>query len=129
MIMDKTPPRFISVEDVAINKRQTQFVSDLRKELLAMGVRVPIRLYTPRVKKEDRIKFNLEALMSQKGLKFNRNVSDRNRLFKAERQFLEFPFSDRDDIIDTISQGAEVFKYMYEEATNRVVEIDHSHLL
>ncbi len=84
-------PSFISVESVSINRQQTKFVDDLRAKLLEFKINVPLILYTPKVKKEDRIKFNLEARMSQKGIKFNRNISDPSFLPKLERQFLEFP--------------------------------------
>lgn len=48
--------------------------------------------------------------MSQKGVKFNRNISDPTFIPKLERQFLEYPNGNHDDIIDTVSQGVEVFR-------------------
>jgi phage terminase large subunit-like protein len=98
------------VESVSINNKQTQFIADLREELIRHQINVPVYLYEPRIKKEDRIKFNLEAIMSQQGIKFNRNMPDKNFIAKMERQFLEFPNADHDDIIDVVSQAVEVFR-------------------
>ena len=63
-----------------------------------------------KINKNARIKDNLEGIMSQKGIKFNRNMSDPAFVPKMERQFLEFPNGDHEDIIDTVSQGIEMFR-------------------
>jgi len=55
--------------------------------------------------------------MSQQGIKFNRNIVDSNFIPRTERQFLEFPNGDHDDIIDCISQAIEVFRKKRESAT------------
>jgi hypothetical protein len=67
-------------------------------------------MYESKVKKEDRIKFNLEWIMSQQWIRFNRNITDQSFIHKAENQFLEFPNWNHDDVIDTISQAIEVFR-------------------
>lgn len=110
MRADWYEPKFISVEDVSINKSQTQFIKDLKDELIRHQIMIPVYLYQPKQKKEDRIKFNLEWVMSQQGIKFNRNISDGTFVPKIEKQFLEYPNGDHDDIIDTISQAIEVFR-------------------
>jgi predicted phage terminase large subunit-like protein len=107
LIMDGYKVDFVSVENVTINKQQTDFVQKLREKLTEHQINIPIQLYEPKIKKQDRIKFNLEAIMSQKGIKFNRNMP---KLNKIERQFLEFPQGNHDDIIDTVSQAVEVFR-------------------
>jgi phage terminase large subunit-like protein len=96
--------KFISVESVTINKDQTKFVDDLKKILVENGINCPLHIYEPKTKKEDRIKFNLEAPMSQKALKINRNIMDKTFVPKLESQFLDFPNGKHDDIIDDISQ-------------------------
>jgi predicted phage terminase large subunit-like protein len=107
LIMDGYKVDFVSVENVTINKQQTDFVQKLREKLTEHQINIPIQLYEPKIKKQDRIKFNLEAIMSQKGIKFNRNMP---KLNKIERQFLEFPQGNHDDIIDTVSQAVEVLR-------------------
>lgn len=103
-------PTFISVEDVSINKDQLLFIEQLKQELLRQQINIPVYSYTPKNKKEVRIKDNLEGIMSQKGIKFNRNIADVQFIAKLERQLLEFPNSDHDDISDTLSQCVEVFR-------------------
>ena len=110
MVNDWFNPQFISVENVTISKRQTEFIKDLKTELLRFNISCPVYLYEPRTNKNARIKDNCESPMSQWWLLFNRNMTDRNFVTKAENQFLEYPVWDHDDIIDTISQMFEVFK-------------------
>lgn len=108
-------PEFISCEDVTINKNQTQFINDLRSELVRHQINVPVNSYSPKLKKEQRIKDNLESVMSQKWIKFNRNISDTKFLPKIERQFVEFPVWDHDDLIDCLAQAIEVFRKRIEK--------------
>lgn len=103
-------PTFISVEDVKINKDQTQFIAELKAELLRYEINIPVYSYQPKKNKNIRIKDNLEAPMSQKGVKFNRELKQPWLLNKIERQFLEYPNWDHDDCIDTISQAVELFR-------------------
>jgi predicted phage terminase large subunit-like protein len=107
-------PEFISVENVYLNKNQTQFIQLLRDELVRMNIQCPLVMYEPKWKKEQRIKDVLEPVMSQKAVKFNKNISDQNFIFKTEKQFLEFPNWDHDDIIDTITQAEEQLKNRWE---------------
>jgi len=108
-------PEFISVEDVKINKQQTQFINDLRAKLLEFQITIPLYLFQPRQNKNARIKDNLEPIMSMKWFKFSRNL-DKNFLFKSEQQLLEYPNGDHDDIIDTMWQSVEVFRKREEKA-------------
>jgi len=110
MKMDWFEPQFLSVESVTINKQQTQFIQDLRDALLKHQINVPVYLFEPKEKKENRIKFNLESIMSQKGIKFNRNMSDPKFIPEMEKQFLEFSGWDKDDICDTVAQMAFMFR-------------------
>jgi glutamate formiminotransferase len=50
----------LSVESVDISSKQTQFIKDLREELVRQQINIPVYLYETKIKKEDRIKFNLE---------------------------------------------------------------------
>lgn len=103
-------PEFISVENVTINKSQTQFIKDLKDALVEAQINCPIYLYEPRTNKMARIKDNLEAVMSQQWIKTNRNIVDKSFIVKVETQFLEYPNWDHDDVIDCISQMVEVFR-------------------
>lgn len=119
MVANWFKPQFISVESVTLSKKQTQFIEDLKAKLIEFQINVPIHLYEPRINKHARIKANLEAIMSQKWIKWNRNISDTSFISKMESQFLEFPNGDHDDIIDTLSQAIEVFrvKHVVEKPT------------
>lgn len=110
MTMDWFKPQFISVESVKINRRQTQFIEDLKRALIEYQINCPVHLYEPRTNKNARIKDNLESIMSQQGIKFSRNMTDQNFISKLETQFLEYPNGDHDDCIDTCSQMLEVFR-------------------
>ncbi len=64
--------------------------------------------------------------MSQKWIKFNRNISDPLFIPKMERQFLEFPNWDHDDIIDTVAQAKDVFTKRWEVEKKPVQEAFYS---
>lgn len=129
MVANGYKPEFISVENVTINKEQSRFIDDLRKKLLEYQINVPLRLYETRVKKEDRIKFNLEWVMSQKWIKFNRNIPSAWFIAKMERQFLEFPNWDHDDIPDTVSQAIEVFKKRPDKPSTEIISVKYDNIL
>ena len=101
---------FISVELVTINKDQTEFVENLKRELTKWDINIPVKIYTPKVKKETRIKDGLEPLMSQKWFKIRRDLVTPWFNTKMETQFLQFPNADHDDIIDTVNQWVEVLR-------------------
>ena len=96
---------FISVEDVKINKRQTKFIEDLREELRRHEIHCPLLLFKPKLQKNIRIQDQLETVMSQKWLKTNKSMPDKTFINKMERQFLEFPVGDHDDIPDVLAQS------------------------
>lgn len=103
-------PEFISCESAIISNKQTQFITDLREELIKYEIVAPLYLYEPKLNKEQRIKDNLENIMSFKWILSNRNMVYSTFIPKMERQFLEFPNGDHDDVIDTVSQMVEVFR-------------------
>jgi len=109
-VADWFAPKFISVETATISSKQTQFIKDLKLALIEHQINVPVYLYESKVNKLLRIKDNLESIMSQQGLRFNRNMSDKSFINKLETQFLEYPNGDHDDVIDCVSQAIEVFR-------------------
>ena len=99
-------PRFISLESVTINRDQTKFIKDFKEYLISnWRSSIRINLYEPKTKKEDRIKFWLEPLVSLNWLHINVNIQDNTLQKRIENQFQDFPFSRKDDIIDCIEQG------------------------
>lgn len=121
MLLDWYKIQFISVEKVDISRQQTDFIKDLKDELIKHDINIPVRAYESKVKKETRIQNNLEGIMSMQWVKFSRNL-DKDFLSKLERQFLEFPNADHDDIIDTVSQAVEVFKKKPEKQIKEVTK-------
>ena len=102
-------PRFISIENVTINKEQTKFIKDFKAYLMEnWRTDIIINLYEPKVKKEDRIKFWLEPLVSLNWLHINTNMQDNTLQKRIENQFQDFPFSKKDDILDCIEQGRDM---------------------
>lgn len=95
---------YISVEDVEINREQSEFIKNLRAKMVECEINVPLRTYSPRVKKEVRIKDTLEPKMSQKAIKFRWDMEDKSFVQKLEKQLLEFPNGDFDDTIDCLEQ-------------------------
>lgn len=110
MTMEWYKPEFISVESVTINKRQTEFIKELKAKLIEHQINCPVHLYEPRTNKLARIKDNLESIMSQQWIKSNKNMSDQSFISKFEWQALEYPNGDFDDCIDCVSQMIEVFR-------------------
>ena len=106
---------FISVEEATINKEQTEFVKNLRNEMIKYGITCPLHLYSSKMKKEQRVQDNLEPIMSQKGIKFNRNISQPDFISKLESQLLQSPNWDHDDHPDCLSQMIEVFRKKIEK--------------
>jgi len=45
-------PKFISVENVLINKDQTKFIKDLKDKLIEYQINIPVHLYEPKTNKE-----------------------------------------------------------------------------
>lgn len=97
--------QYISIEFASINKRQTQFIKDLKDALVKREINIPVKEYIPKWKKEDRIKVTLEPLLSQQGFIIRRDLADKAFNTKLESQFLQFPNWDHDDIVDDIEHG------------------------
>lgn len=104
---------FLSVEDVAINVRQTQFIKDLKDELLKAKQGVHFHHYKPRENKEARISLNIEPILSLWGVFVRKDHPDRMFERKLEQQMSDFPHWKHDDIIDCISQAVDVFNLKY----------------
>ena len=49
-----------------MNKRQTQFIEDLKAKLVEHEIYCPLYVYKPKENKLERIKDQLETVMSQK---------------------------------------------------------------
>lgn len=99
----------IHCEDVKINKDQTQFVEDLRKELIEHQINCPFYATNPIKQKNQRIIDILEPVFSMKGIKFNRNL-DSWFVQKLEWQLLNHPNSDHDDHSDCLAQWVWYFR-------------------
>jgi len=100
--------KYISIEGVNLNKEQTKFIEDFKAFLLENNRNIIINIYIPKGKKEDRIKFWLEPLVSMNWLHINTNMQDNTLQKRIENQFQDFPFSKKDDIIDCINQGRDM---------------------
>ena len=100
----------ISVEDVPLNKQQTLFINQVDEEMRSLGVVFKLNRYCPKIKKEDRIKFNLERYFDRNAIFFRTDEIGNNIWRKLEEQLLRFPTNDKDDIIDCLAQGIEVFE-------------------
>jgi hypothetical protein len=91
MVAAGFPPSYISVESVTINKEQVEFVKNLRKKMVEWEINVPLRIYSPKISKNVRIKDELEPIMSQKGIKFRSDLPEPQLHRTMEKQFLDFP--------------------------------------
>lgn len=108
MESDGLKPSFVSVEDVAINREQSKFLHDFREYMKTNGRYVTVLPYSPKGKKEDRIKFVLEPKVSLRAIRLRSDMADRSFVSKLERQFSEFPNGKHDDAIDCLAQACEV---------------------
>lgn len=98
---------FIHCESAKINRDQTQFIRDLKKELIYQDIQIPFYTTEARGKKEDRIKQECEPPMTAGGF-FMRGDGNTEVQLKQEQQFEDFPNGRHDDIIDNVAQA-----YMY----------------
>ena len=114
---------FIHCEDVKINKDQTKFVEDIRKELVEHQINCPFYATNPIKQKNQRIVDTLEPVFSMKGIKFNRNL-DSSFVQKLEWQLLNHPNNDHDDHSDCLAQWVWYFRKKPEvKAFNRPAAI------
>jgi len=98
----------ITVEDVPLNNLQTQFIIWLKKYLASIWRYYVINTYKPKVKKEDRIKFVLEPVISMNKLVIRKDLPDDTFVKKLLVQLRDFPNSRKDDVLDCVSQWVEV---------------------
>lgn len=103
------PINFISCETVTINKDQSQFLITLKQEMNIRNKYYSIYEFKPQGKKEDRIKFQLEPLISNAKCFFIKWQGDYSAFRKLEEQLTLFPNAKHDDIIDCIAQSKQVF--------------------
>ena len=99
----------MSTEIVSINKDQTQFRKTIQEEMQNRNKYYTIYEFQPKGKKEDRIKFQLEPLISNHKCSFIKGDGDYNAFKKLEEQLTLFPSSKKDDVIDCLAQARQVF--------------------
>lgn len=100
---------FFHCEDAPINKDQTQFIKDLRDDMMQQQIQVPLYTSIPNKQKTQRITDTLEPVMSLNGIKFNRWL-DSLFMQKLERQLLDHPNADHDDHTDCLAQAIWYFR-------------------
>lgn len=103
--------RFISNEIATINEDQQLFMKNLDRRMREEGKIFMLLPFNPRGwgKKEDRIKSSLEPYFDRHAIHFRCDDTGNPAWRKIEEQFLKFPVSQKDDLIDMISQAAIVF--------------------
>lgn len=109
---------FISLEKSTINRDQSQFKVTLQTEMSLRNKYYTIYDYQPREKKEDRIRFYLEPIVSNKKLYMIKWHGDYSAFHKLEEQMTMFPSNNHDDIIDAVNQAWMVFKNRWKTLTN-----------
>ena len=102
--------RFISVEEMYLSKKQTLFVNQVDEEMKKARLFMPLRRYVPKVKKEDRIRFHLEPVVSRGAWHFRVDDQGNRAWAKGEEQLLKFPTGVHDDIPDWMNQAVEMFE-------------------
>lgn len=109
---------FISLEKNTLNRDQTQFKVTMQTEMSLRNRYYTIYDYIPKDKKENRIKFYLEPLVSNKKMYMMKWQGDYNSFRKLEEQMTMFPSLDHDDVIDCCTQSVTVFKNRGTTLTN-----------
>jgi len=100
---------FFSVENVSINKDQMKFKETLKQEMSNRNQYYSLYEFNPKGKKKDRIKFQLEPMISLHKCFFIRWHGDFSSFKRLEEQLTLFPATKKDDIIDTLAQAKQVF--------------------
>lgn len=109
---------FISLEKNNLNRDQTQFKVTMQEEMSNRGKYYTIYDYIPDGKKQDRIKFHLEPIISNRKVYFIKQHWDYNAFKKLEEQLTLFPSIVKDDVIDCLAQSATVFKKRWSTLIN-----------
>jgi hypothetical protein len=99
---------FISIESVTLNRDQTKFINDFKLFMKENWRYAIVNIFKPEQKKEDRIKFVLEPVISMNSLFIRKDMSDKWFIRKLEDQIYQFPNSRHDDVIDCLAQAVEV---------------------
>lgn len=100
---------FVSIENVSINKDQMQFKETFKQEMSRRNQYYVLYEFSPKGKKEDRIKFQLEPLIANQKCFFVKWHWDFWAFKKLEEQLTLFPSSKKDDVMDTLAQARQVF--------------------
>lgn len=98
----------IYVEDVPLNKLQTQFIKWLIDYLASVWRYYIVNPHKPKIKKEERIKFNLEPVISMGKMSIRADMFDESVIKKLENQLRDFPHWRHDDVIDDLAQWVEI---------------------
>lgn len=108
---------FISCEKSNRSKRQQAFVEWFKQKLVERQVYIPFYEFDPTWywDKTNRIKFNLEPVMTQNWFAFRNDNEDRSLVRRQETQLEQFPNAKRDDIVDTMTQWVIVFRERWEK--------------
>lgn len=102
-IMDWFKIESIYIEDVKLNRSQTEFIKHFKSFLKKKDRYITINEHLQKAKKEDRIRFTLEPIISLNSLYLNKNYKDISLLTSIYQQLQKFPFGRKDDIIDAIT--------------------------
>lgn len=98
----------IWIEDVPLNKQQTQFIKWFSDYLASKWRYYITNTHKPKIKKEERIKFTLEPVISMNKMNIRIDMKDESVVKKLESQLRDFPNGRNDDVIDDLSQGVEI---------------------
>ena len=116
--------RFIGCEDVGqFNAWMVEFRNLLNESQQATGRRDWLYHYKPRWKwnKLDRITYNLEPAISWKQTYMNQNIRADYKT-KLETQILEFPNSEKVDVVDALAQVIEIWRNIPKSFPGQTVE-------
>lgn len=100
----------VSIEDVELNKDQTQFIQTFEDEMHKRWDFYKVLRWHPKGKKDDRIKFSLEPIFSVHKLYFLDDQIPYDQMIKLTEQLQQFPNSTYKDVIDVVSQWVIVFR-------------------
>lgn len=101
---------WINIEYVQLNKDQVQFVQTVEDEMQKRNQRYTVHKWIPTGKKDDRIKFSIDPILTNHKLFFLEDQIPHDQMIKIVEQLQQFPTSDKKDVIDMISQAMIVFR-------------------
>lgn len=100
----------ISIEYVTLSNNQTDFFEVFEGEMNKRGDRYKLSKRYPKGKKDDRIKFSLDPILTVHKLFFMDDQIPYEQMTKLVEQLQQFPNSNKKDVIDVVSQGVIVFR-------------------